>query len=59
MLASSGILVVEGLYYKLGYKVFKLEVSNYLGTNVFFWVIFCNLATKKKAGESNKGIFEI
>jgi hypothetical protein len=29
-------------------------------TLAFFWLNFCNLATKKKKdGESNKGIFEI
>jgi hypothetical protein len=48
MLASYGILLVEGLCYKLGYKIFKLEVSNYLGTIYFFGAIFCNLATKKR-----------
>jgi hypothetical protein len=47
MLASSGILVVEVLCYKLGYKVFKLEVSNYFGTSVFFRQFFATWWHKK------------
>jgi hypothetical protein len=57
MLASYGILVVEGLCYKLSYKVFKLEVSNYLGNLFIFWGDFLQLGNHKKRASKFHAFF--